>query len=189
MTTMRRIMGLALLVLLMAAGAGAQPTLGQGGGLWSSGPPSGLQAADIATSLSLPTTGTVIQTLHSWTIPAGSLLSRPGFKHTAWATTAANGNAKVLWVKLGSTFICGRTVTNASDHVACDTECFVASSTSLACRTMTGNSSSPTGDAQNLNIVTGLNFAAAIPLQVQSTTATAAGDLTLVLSTAYFFRP
>jgi hypothetical protein len=28
---------MALLVLLMAAGAGAQPTLGQGGGLWSSG--------------------------------------------------------------------------------------------------------------------------------------------------------
>jgi hypothetical protein len=62
----RRTWIMALLVLLMAAGAGAQPTLGQGGGLWSSGP-------------------NLLRTAAGWTLPGSLPLMIP-------AGTAAQGS-------------------------------------------------------------------------------------------------
>jgi hypothetical protein len=185
MTMTRRLL-MALLVLLLAAGAQAQ-MVGGGPYLWSSSTQRGLEAADVATSLTDTTTGLVAQTLRTWNIEAGALLSKPGFTITAWAATAANGNSKTLVIKVGGTGVCVRSTTTASDAVFCSAECTVESSTSLTCRATAGMTSSVT-TYQTVTTIAALNFAAAIPVLVQGTTATAAGDLTLTSSKAYFFR-
>jgi hypothetical protein len=128
MTTMRRIMGLALLAVLLAAGAQAQG-LGQGPGLWSSGPnltknsdgtysapgsaPIKTQAGT-GTGTTLPsgvlcvnttaqaTTGLVEEVLATCAVPANTLSSNGmGLRITAWGTAVGNANAKNLRVRFG----------------------------------------------------------------------------------------
>jgi hypothetical protein len=185
--TMRRTWIMALLAVLLAAGAEAQGTLGGGPYLWSSSTQRGLEAADVATSLTATTTGTAPETLRTWTIPAGVLTSRPGFRLVAVATTVNNANTKTLTVRVGGAAVCAYALTTGvAASGQCEVECWVRSATQLQCRHFRIN------EAGNINAGTApvtVDFAAAIPVLAQGTTNAAAGDMTLVSFTSYFFRP
>jgi hypothetical protein len=184
--TMRRTWIMALLALLLAAGAGAQG-LGQGPGLWSSSTQRGLEAADVATSLTATTTGTGAQTLRTWTIPAGAMLTKPGFRLIAFATALNNANAKTFNVRANGVALASVALpTNAATSATVEVECWVRSATQLQCKRFNGTEGGVIGGGTSPVTV---DFAAAIEITVEGVTPGAAGDLTLVAFASYFFRP
>ena len=184
---MRRLMTMAALALLLLAGGAQAQHVGVGGGIGAWSTSRGMEASDVATSLTATTTGLAAETLRTWTIQPGTMLTKPGFRLVAMATALNNANAKTLTVRVNGTSVGSLAApTSAATSISLEVECWVRSATVLQCdrtnRTEAGVLSGGTAPAT-------VDLAAAITVIVQGTTPTAAGDMTLVAFTSYFFRP
>lgn len=174
---------IAALSLLLAI-----PVYGQNVSYYPVGP-HGLEAGIVAISLAITTATTSAETMYSYTIPAGALISYPGFRVMSFADSANNANAKTFTLRFGAA---GPAIAGLAMSVGPNTiggivaDCFVATSSTIICL-----HNRTTAAGTNGMSASSLAFdpAVANTLIVQGTTPTAAGDLTLRSFALYFFRP
>ena len=190
METRRRALAATLLsvaVLLLASPVQAQtiypPQGGSGAGGW--------EPYITDTSLSIPTSGTSIEVLRTFTLPANYFptLYR-GFRLVTVAVGAANTNNKTLAVRktdVSGTVISSSLINASGAHTMITLECYPQSATTLMCFGSQGLHNT-VGNVVNFQL-TSLDFTADLAFVVCGTTATAAADMSLTMLQVQFFRP
>jgi lysophospholipase L1-like esterase len=184
--TMRRIMGLSLLALLLAVGAGAQG-LGQGPGLWSSGPANRatygpvngtVEALVWADSTEVATTGTAEEVLKTYTVPVGYFSKATDMLRILVSARVVNSNSKILRVRVGGIGGSAIALTSTSNIGIVQNITLTRSPDAGVLRysAVEGGGTASRWEATN---ITGQNFAAAIDIVVTGETGTSAGDLVI----------
>jgi hypothetical protein len=139
----------------------------------------------------LATQSTSEETLYLISIPAGHL-SADGDTITvmAMATTAANTNAKYLrlrWNALNGTIIGASATTSSAANIGPHVRCMRTSSSTMRCLEFPYGAG--TGSTLGTHTaLTGIDFTAALTIHVAGTTATSAGELTLIGVSAFSTR-
>lgn len=125
-----------------------------------------------------PTTGTVKQTLATYTLPQNSFSANgKGIRIRAWGVTAANGNSKTLGIDFGATTV--GTITSTANNGVVRVEALVIRS--AAAQEEAVGEGRDSGATTSLTRTTPAedNTAGTVAVNIFGTTPTAAGDVSL----------
>lgn len=129
-----------------------------------------------SSTTSTPTTGTIEETLLSYTLKASQLAANgQGVRITAWGTVAANANAKTFKVYFGSTVV---TVQAGTASALPWTATAVVVRATATTQVATGSGTFSTGVVNTSNTSPGETLSGTVLIKVTGTTPTLLGDLT-----------